>query len=112
MHRATRRWTADLLHGHRRLPICLASKYYQKRKLAQLSQKKLPEEQLAAIKKDILDKSCICEGLAGGPLLKNKIVKDAPLTICCGPSIAYFYKIAKLYINCNIYTVGMCVSYT
>jgi hypothetical protein len=77
-------------------PICIASKTYQKRKLKQLAKKELSEKEFVAIEKDILDKACICKGLAGSALLKNKISKNVQSAICCGPSIAYFSKLTKL----------------
>jgi hypothetical protein len=78
------------------LPICVSSKTYQKYKLEELAKKDLTKEQRITLEKDILDKACICNGLAGSALLKNKIFKDAEVTICCGPSAAYFSKLAKL----------------
>ena len=77
-------------------PICLASRAYQRRKLEQLSQKELSQEQLAASKKEILDKSCICHDLSGAAVLKYDIEEKASPAICCGPSISYFSKIATL----------------
>ncbi|MFC1538630.1 hypothetical protein ACFL6H_04335 [Candidatus Latescibacterota bacterium] len=89
--------------GHLRLnsefteiPICQASRAYQKRKLEHLEKENLSSEQRAVVKEDILAKSCICHDLAGVATVNNGIDKDATSAICCGPNIVNFSKIATL----------------
>jgi len=77
-------------------PICPSSRLYQKRKLEHLAGEGWSEEQLPVVEKGVLRKSCICHDLAGGATLKYGIDKEATPAICCGPSITYFTKLAKL----------------
>jgi hypothetical protein len=78
------------------IPICLASRAYQKRKLACLEEEEHSEERREAARAHILAKSCICQGLAGGATLKNGIDPAATPAVCCGPNIAGFSKIRTL----------------
>lgn len=77
-------------------PICAASREYQTLKLKELEHSNLPQEQLAALKESILLKSCICNDLAGGALLKREINPKAATAICPGPNIVNFKKIVSL----------------
>ena len=80
-------------------PICTASRQYQHLKLKE-ARMKFPEEQ--AYQKAaaaIVEKDCLCEGLAAPAVLTNGISPKHNLkavTICPGPNLAYFSKIASL----------------
>ena len=80
-----------------KLPICTASRLYQKMKLEQLK-KELDETQYARAYKKIVQKACICHDLGEGVLIKNKIPKKIERfsAICPGPNMAYFSKIVSL----------------
>lgn len=78
------------------VPICRASRIYQKRKLAQLSKNDLPAAELQAGRERVVVKSCICNDLAGVAVIKHGLGSDAKPAICCGPNIVNFSKIASL----------------
>jgi hypothetical protein len=78
------------------LPICTASRQYQRQKLEHLLHEDLTEQQRDALRESVLAKSCICHDLAGGATLKLGIDPAATPAICCGPSIVDFSKIASL----------------
>jgi len=78
------------------VPICRGSRAYQKRKLKQLSEDDSPSPLLAAKKKRVEAKACICHDLAGGVTLKHGIDAKAHPAVCCGPNIVNFSKIASL----------------
>ena len=78
------------------VPICLASREYVKRKLEHLSERVCSEKQLSEATEELLGKSCLCRGLAGGVQLKHGIEPEATTTVCCGPNIVNFSKIATL----------------
>ena len=77
-------------------PICVGSRLYQTKKLAVVEKAGLTDEQRAALRDDVLAKSCICHDLAGGATKKNNIDPDATPAVCCGPGIADFSKVATL----------------
>ena len=79
-----------------KIPICTASRAYQKRKLKHLPSEGYSDAQLALIKEDILAKACICHELGASPKVMHKIEPDAATTICCGPGIVDFSKVASL----------------
>ena len=78
------------------VPICLASRAYQKRKLEQLSASDIPAEKLSAMKENTIAKSCLCHDLAGCATLKLDIDPNARPAVCCGPNIVNFSKVASL----------------
>ncbi|MBW7997132.1 MAG: hypothetical protein FVQ81_11300 [Candidatus Glassbacteria bacterium] len=78
------------------LPICIASRTYQKAKLKSIHSNDATSEQLPVMLDDVLSKSCICHDLSGSIKLKNGIESDATPAICCGPNIAYFSKVTTL----------------
>jgi hypothetical protein len=78
------------------IPICSASRAYQKRKLAHLSEEGLTAAQLRAVKKSVLAKSCICHDLSGGATIKYGIDVSANAAMCCGPGIADFSEVVTL----------------
>ncbi len=80
-------------------PICTASKKYQKLKLEQLRSADLPEEEYKKQEEELLTKECLCIGLSNAaavkydePFLKNY----KAVTICPGPNIANFSRVASL----------------
>ncbi len=90
-------------HGHLKLnteftdiPICSASRGYQKRKIKHLSENGTPETERPSALEEVLAKSCICHDLSGGVSLKHRIDANAKPAVCCGPSIVDFSKIATL----------------
>ncbi len=74
------------------LPICTASREYQKLKLDQFSRQAVHE----AHREAVLAKSCICHDLAGGVTRANGIDPSATTAVCCGPNIVNFSRIATL----------------
>ena len=78
------------------IPICRASRIYQKQKLKQLSECDLPSEQLSAMRENVIVKSCVGHDVGGGAALKHGIDPDAHPAVCCGPNIANFSKVASL----------------
>ena len=80
-------------------PICTASRKYQKLKLEQLAAANLPKAEYDIQVDDLLSKECLCINLSNSATLNYKvpIVKklDA-VTICPGPNIANFSKVASL----------------
>ena len=80
-------------------PICTASKKYQKLKLAQLRAADLDPEELKIQEEEVLSKECLCIGLSNAaskvyevPFVK----KQEAVTICPGPNIVNFSKVASL----------------
>lgn len=82
------------------LPICTASRQYQKLKIDELNQKETNTEERNRKLNDIVKKSCICHDLGNSPLINYGIdVKENTkrfTAICPGPNIAYFSKIVTL----------------
>jgi hypothetical protein len=79
-----------------KMPICTASREYQKLKLAQLEKADIPEPQRAALRESVLAKSCICHDLAGAATRSNGIAPEATPAVCPGPNIVNFSRIATL----------------
>jgi len=77
-------------------PLCVASRDYQRRKLAHLEASNLPPEKLAREREAVVAKACICDDLAGSATVKNGIETTATPAICPGPGIEYFSRIATL----------------
>lgn len=80
-------------------PICTASKKYQTLKLEQLKNAGLNEDDYKKQEEELLTKECLCIGLSNAaavkydePFLKNY----KAVTICPGPNIANFSKVASL----------------
>lgn len=74
-------------------PICTASRQYQHLKLAQLKEENLPTEEYQAKFNSIVEKECLCEGLAVTAYLNNQVKPPHKLTavsICPGPNLAFF----------------------
>ncbi|AMQ00054.1 hypothetical protein AY601_3183 [Pedobacter cryoconitis] len=77
------------------LPICTASREYQRLKIKQLEATE-PDPALFAEKFEaITEKICLCEGLCASSYLKNDLLKpreNKAVSICPGPNLAYFSK--------------------
>ena len=73
-------------------PICTASRQYQKLKIEQIEREGLSD----ALRESVLAKSCICHDLAGSTTLKYDIDPKATPSICCGPNIVNFSRVATL----------------
>ncbi|MBL4904226.1 MAG: hypothetical protein JKY62_16510 [Desulfocapsa sp.] len=77
-------------------PICLASRAYINKKLELLPKEDHSPEAYEIIKERILAKSCVCHELGGNATVPLGIDPDAAATVCCGPGIVDFSKIATL----------------
>lgn len=81
-------------------PICLASRQYQKLKIAELDAKNISDT--AEYKKQydkITVKSCLCAGLVMTAYTENDLLKSTDgkgISVCPGPNMAYFSKKATL----------------
>lgn len=71
-------------------PLCVASRSYTRKRLAQLSEENLTEEQASLLKKQVLEKSCLCHDLSGAVNLNYHTDDTATPAICCGPNIRNF----------------------
>lgn len=73
--------------------ICTASRQYQDLKLKELEETAVSQEEFDEKSKKILEKECLCEGLAIPALLANDAAKPKQIkavSICPGPNLAYF----------------------
>ena len=80
-------------------PICLASRQYQKLKIAELEEKNLPEAEHQKAYDKITVKSCICAGLVMTAYSENDLLKRSDgvgVSLCPGPNLAYFSKESTL----------------
>ncbi|MBI5540562.1 MAG: hypothetical protein HY951_10925 [Bacteroidia bacterium] len=80
-------------------PVCTGSREYQKKKLAELSEKTIDKATYDKEYRKIVDKACICVGLGTAALMKNGIsiaAEGEGVSVCPGPNIAYFSKIVSL----------------
>ena len=77
-------------------PICLASHAYINKKLEVLPKEGHSPGSYEIIKERILSKACICHELGGNATVPLGIEPDAVATVCCGPGIVDFSKIATL----------------
>lgn len=83
------------------VPICTASRQYQKLKLDQLDGLDLPKEKYEQEKAKVLVKSCICHDLGEAALIKNEVeIKGRAVSkfpaVCPGPNLAYFSHVVSL----------------
>ena len=79
-----------------KIPICTASRTYQRLKLEHLPSEGFSDVQLAVVKEDLFAKACICHELGGSVKIMHGIEPAATSTICCGPGIVDFSKAASL----------------
>jgi len=78
------------------LPICTASRTYQRLKLESLKNNGYSPEQLEALRESVLAKSCICHDLSGGVKRKYGIEPQATPAVCCGPNIVNLNRLFSL----------------
>ncbi len=81
------------------VPICLASKEYQTLKLDELNRMPDLNGEYENRFAEIVEKTCICDHLGNGALIKLGISngnKSTPPSICPGPNIAWFNKTYSL----------------
>jgi hypothetical protein len=79
-----------------KIPICTASRAYQKLKLESLQNQGFSEAQLAVLTADVLAKSCIGHDLGGSVKIIHGIEPDATPTLCCGLGIVDFSNVVSL----------------
>lgn len=80
-------------------PICTASRKYQSLKIKELQAKALPDTDYREQYEKIVEKACLCEGLATSAYLKNGILEKkerSAVAICPGPNTAYFKRTYSL----------------
>ncbi len=80
-------------------PICTASRTYQAKKIDELNSKNFAKDKFKAEYEKIIDKSCLCIGLATAALKNNDAatkVDGSGVLICPGPNMAYFSSIVSL----------------
>ena len=74
-------------------PICTASRNYQYRKIKQLESLGLSAEELEREIAKLLEKQCLCTGLAEPAHLEYHLepqMKETGVAVCPGPNLAYF----------------------
>lgn len=79
-------------------PICTSSRQYQTKKLKELEELNLPEEEYQKAYDKIIEPECLCVGLGASTMISKNIEvdPDAKVTVCPGPNLAYFSKISTL----------------
>ncbi len=78
------------------IPLCMASRVYQKMKLAALKLEKISPELYEKKKRRILAKSCICHDLAGAATKALGIDRGAQTALTPGPNIVNFSRVSSL----------------
>ena len=93
------------------IPLCRASRNYQRHALKVLDESDLAPAEKDAERSKICDPSCICHDLSGCATLEEGIDKNATPAICPGPNIVNFTQIVTLdqmlghiYGRCDIMT--------
>jgi hypothetical protein len=84
--------------------ICTASREYQQLKIKAVTETTVSEAEKASQIQMITEKECLCEGLSTSTLLKNKLPlshKLKSVSICPGPNMAFFNRIASLEEMCG-----------
>jgi hypothetical protein len=79
-----------------KVPICTASRAYQRRKLDELDHADMGSEERDELERQVMAKACICHDLAGSVTVPKGIDPDATTAVCCGPNTVYFSRSAKL----------------
>jgi len=77
------------------VPICVASRDYQLRKLQELGDSGCGSE-CDSQREHVMGKSCICHDLGGSVLRKLGIDQETTPAICPGPGVADFSKVVSL----------------
>jgi len=79
------------------VPICTASRNYQRRKLVSLTDAPPERPEVQADETEhVVAKACICHDLAGSATVPNEIDPSARTAVCCGPNTVYFSRVARL----------------
>ena len=81
-------------------PICLASRQYQKLKIAELDATGKKGNAYQKAHDKITVKSCICSGLVMTAYTENDLLKKSDgqgISVCSGPNMAYFSKKSTLH---------------
>ena len=81
------------------LPICTASRTYQRKKIAELDAQNLPADQYQLRHFEIIERVCLCRDLSGSVALNYKTdahAERATPAVCPGPNLAFFTKVASL----------------
>ena len=73
-----------------KVPICKASRGYQRRKLAGLPAPALSPDEEEAARTAVLQKSCICHELSGTAPHDEHDAEDIAIAVCPGPNIVNF----------------------
>ncbi len=73
-------------------PICTASTEYQLLKISQIKASDSTEAEKTKLLDDVYAKTCLCDHLGNGSLIKLGIIKEqkGPQAICPGPNLAWF----------------------
>ncbi len=73
-------------------PICTASTEYQVLKIAKIRESEVPTDQKSFQIDAVLAKTCLCDHLGNGSLIKLGIIKEkhGPQSVCPGPNLAWF----------------------
>lgn len=73
-------------------PICTASTEYQVLKIAQIRESDASEDKKSSQIEGVLAKTCLCDHLGNGSLIKLGIIKEkhGPQAVCPGPNLAWF----------------------
>ncbi len=80
-----------------KVPICTASRNYQRRKLVSLDESPAEAQVLHDDHTEsVVAKACICHDLAGSATVPNEIDLNARTAVCCGPNTVYFSRVARL----------------
>lgn len=80
-------------------PICTASRQYQHLKLKEARAQYADEAAYQEAAARIVEKDCLCDGLAAPAVMKNDVktkYKLKAVTVCPGPNLAYFSSISSL----------------
>ena len=80
-------------------PICSASITFQNKKIGQLRDQNLSDNKFEDEYEKIIDKACLCVGLATSTLLNSDAatkVDGTGVLVCPGPNLAYFSSIVSL----------------
>jgi len=79
-----------------KVPICTASRAYQRRKLNELEGAEMSETRREAERRLVMARACICHDLAGSVTKPTGLEPDAHAAVCCGPNTVYFSKTSTL----------------
>jgi hypothetical protein len=79
-------------------PLCIASRQYQRQKLAQIDASDASEEDKARQREAVTVKTCVCTHLGNSALIALGLAapEEAPQCVCPGPNIAWFDRLYTL----------------